>query len=190
MRRLVYFIGATLDGCIAGPQDETEFFPISDELVTWLIERYPETLPTHVRRQLDIDDRQNREFDSVVMGRRTFEPALSVPTTSPYAHLHQHVFSRTLRLDDPTVRIERGDATESVQRLKRLPSDKNIWLCGGGALAGALLPEIDEIVVKRYPVVVGDGIRLFSSSFDPDRFTPTQSHEFANGTSVTWYARS
>lgn len=29
---------------------------------------------------------------------------------------------------------------------------KDIWLCGGGKLAGALRPEIDVLVVKLHPV--------------------------------------
>lgn len=40
----------------------------------------------------------------------------------------------------------------------------DIWLCGGGTLAGALINEIDEIVLKRYPVIVGTGISMFSGA--------------------------
>ncbi|WP_119698407.1 dihydrofolate reductase family protein [Microbacterium halotolerans] len=190
MRKLVYYVGVTLDGCIAGPQGETDIFPVTEELISWIIAHYPETLPTHIRHQLDIDDKENRAFDTVVMGRRTFEPALAVPTTSPYAHLHQHVISRTLKLEDAAVNIDRGDPVDLVRRLKRQPSDKNIWLCGGGSLAGSLLSEIDEIVLKRYPVVAGEGIRLFASEFDPRRFIAADRHEFADGTSATQLVRS
>lgn len=42
-----------------------------------------------------------------------------------------------------------------MRRLKSEPSDKGIYLAGGGKLAGTLLPEIDELLVKSYPVVAG-----------------------------------
>ncbi|WP_291378579.1 dihydrofolate reductase family protein [Demequina sp.] len=189
MRTLVYFVGTTLDGYIAGSHGETDFFPVTDELVSWMVDHYPETLPTHIRRQLNIDHRENRVFDTVVMGRRTFEPAFAVPTTNPYAHLRQHVVSRTLQLTDTPARIESGEPLETVQRLKEQPSDKSIWLCGGGTLAGSVLPEIDEILLKRYPVIAGAGIHLFASEFHPRRFTATQVIEFTDGTEVTRLTR-
>ena len=46
------------------------------------------------------------------------EPALDVPTTSPYSHLRQYVVSSTLTIDDPTVQVETGDPIELIRRLK------------------------------------------------------------------------
>lgn len=64
-----------------------------------------------------------------------------------------------------------------------------IWLCGGAVLAGQLLGEIDELVVHRHPVVLGDGIPLFHTSFAPSPFTLTGSRVFTTGTTVTTYAK-
>ncbi|WP_344241865.1 dihydrofolate reductase family protein [Actinocorallia libanotica] len=75
-----------------------------------------------------------------------------------------------------------------VRRLKK-EDGLDIWLCGGGRLAGSLLPEIDELIVKSYPVVAGDGIPLFSAEFHPTRFTPSRRRSFENGVLVTWYSR-
>ena len=44
-----------------------------------------------------------------------------------------------------------GDPVELVRRLRHRPG-AGVWL------AGALLGEIDELVIKRYPVVLGTGI--------------------------------
>ncbi|GAA3038167.1 dihydrofolate reductase family protein [Streptosporangium longisporum] len=190
MRKLVYYIAVSLDGYIAGPGGEFDFYPLSEEMAAWINARYPETLPTHVRRHVGIDDVPNKVFDTLVMGRGTYEPALAVPTTSPYSHLRQYVVSSTLTIDDPAVEVETGDPVELVRRLKAEDTGMDIYLCGGGRLAGSLLPEIDEIILKSYPVVAGAGIPMFSGGFDPTTFTPTRRESFDNGAQVTWLTRT
>ncbi|HEX8761324.1 MAG TPA: hypothetical protein VF734_15415 [Pseudonocardiaceae bacterium] len=63
--------------------------------------------------------------------------------------------------------IVSGDPTAKVRELKTAVGDLGIYLAGGSQLAATLLPEIDELVVKLYPVVAGAGISLFSTGFDP-----------------------
>ncbi|MDF5755105.1 dihydrofolate reductase family protein [Spongiactinospora sp. TRM90649] len=190
MRKLVYYVGVSLDGYISGPNDEFDFYPVSDQMAAWINDRYPEMLPTHVRRLVGLEDAPNRAFDTLVMGRGTYEPALAIPTTSPYAHLRQYIVSSTLTIDDPTVHVETGDPIELVRRLKAEDTGMDIYLCGGGKLAASLLPEIDEIILKSYPVVAGAGIPMFSGEFRPTMFTPTARESFDNGTQVTWLTRA
>jgi dihydrofolate reductase len=190
MRKLVYYVGVSLDGYIAGPRAEIDFYPLSDQMAAWINARYPETLPTHVRKLVGLDGVPNKVFDTLVMGRGTYEPALEVPTTSPYAHLRQYVVSRTLTIDDPTVQVETGDAVALVRRLKAEDTGMDIYLCGGGKLAASLLEEIDELIVKSYPVVAGTGIPMFSGPFRPTPFAPTRRESFDNGAQVTWLSRT
>lgn len=190
MRKLVYYIGVSLDGYIAGPGGEYDFYPVSDQMAAWINARYPETVPTHVRELVGLEDAPNKVFDTLVMGRGTYEPALTVPTTSPYAHLRQYVVSSTLTIDDPAVEVVPDDPLGLVRRLKAEDSGLNIYLCGGGRLAGALLPEIDEIILKSYPVVAGGGIPMVAGGFSPTGFIPTQRETFDNGTQVTWLSRA
>ncbi|MEV4799642.1 dihydrofolate reductase family protein [Nonomuraea sp. NPDC049421] len=190
MRKLVYYVGASIDGYIAGPEAQFDFYPVPDDMVAWMNERYPETIPTHIRRHFGMDDVPNKAFDTMVMGRGTYEPALDVPTTSPYAHLRQYVVSRTLTIDDPTVRVERGDPIELVRRLKAEDTGLDIYLGGGGKMAASLLPEIDELIIKSYPVVAGTGVPMFNGAFSPTLFTPTHRETFSNGAQVTWFTRS
>src|SRR5919112_1317854 len=48
MRKLIYYVGMSIDGRIAGPDGSIEFFPLA-EVMGWIAEEYPETLPAHVR---------------------------------------------------------------------------------------------------------------------------------------------
>ncbi|WP_242887304.1 dihydrofolate reductase family protein [Actinomadura litoris] len=190
MRKLVYYVGTSLDGFIAGPGGEIDFLPVSDQVMAWIGERYPETLPTHVRPHLGIQDAPNQRFDTLVMGLGTYRPALDIGVTSPYAHVRQYVASTTLpEIADPAVTLVR-DPLELVRSLKAEAGGMDVWLAGGGGLAAALLPEIDEMVVKSYPVVAGAGVPVFAGGFRPTRFTPTAREEFDNGTQVTWLTRT
>ena len=82
-----------------------------------------------------------------------------------------------------------GDPVELVRKLKA-EDGLDIYLAGGGKLAGALLDEIDQLIVKSYPVVAGDGVPAFAGGFSPTLFTPTGRRSFDNGAYVTWYDRT
>ncbi|QKT11257.1 dihydrofolate reductase family protein [Rhodococcus sp. W8901] len=190
MRKLVYYVAVSLDGYIAGPGGEVDFYPLSDSMAAWINERYPETVPTHIRPQAGLQDAPNRAFDTIIMGRGTYEPALAVGITSPYAHLRQLVVSTTLgTIPDPAVELVSTDPVEAVRKLKA-EDGLDIWLAGGGQLAGALLPEIDELIVKSYPVVGGAGLPAFAGPFRPTAFTRTDLTSFDNGASVSWFSRT
>jgi dihydrofolate reductase len=103
--------------------------------------------------------------------------------------LKQYVFSRSVPADiDPAVEIVTGDPVELVRRLKR-EEGRDIWLCGGGDLAGQLLPEIDELIVKVNPVLAGSGIPMLSRGFDPTRFTLTDLRRLGSGIVILTYRR-
>ncbi|MEW1550575.1 dihydrofolate reductase family protein [Streptomyces tsukubensis] len=198
MRKLVYYVGVTLDGRIAGPGGEFDFFPTGDEkqdaaYTAWMFAQYPDVVPAHLRAPAGLTDTPNRHFDTVVMGLGTYRPALDEGITSPYAHLRQYVVSSTLGpAPDPAVTVVPDDPLGLVQRLKREEQGEGslgIWLCGGGRLAGALLPEIDELVFKSYPVVAGAGIPAFDGGFDPTAFDVAQRTTFDNGVCVTRFVR-
>ncbi|WP_329414299.1 dihydrofolate reductase family protein [Nocardia vinacea] len=191
MRKLVYFVGMSLDGYIAGPGDDISFYPVGDDVWDWLKAQYPETLPTHVRPHIGLAvDVPNQKFDTLVMGRGTYDPGLAIGVTSPYAHMRQYVVSSSLGpIDDPQVEVVASDPVGLVRRLKQ-EDGMDIWLAGGGKLAAQLLGEIDELVIKSYPVVAGTGTPAFAGEFDPTLFAPTERTEFGNGTQVTWLTRA
>ncbi|MEV0639387.1 dihydrofolate reductase family protein [Streptomyces sp. NPDC050619] len=197
MRKLVYYVAVTLDGRIAGPDGEYDFFPQGDEqqaaaYSSWTNALYPETVPTAFRAAVGVADAPNRHFDTVIMGLGSYRPAFDHGITSPYTHLRQYVVSSTLKPDvDPAVTVVPGDPLGLVRELKREEGPGlDIWLCGGGKLAGALLPEIDELVLKHYPVVAGAGIPAVDGVFDPTDFDVAERTAFPNGVTLTRLTRA
>jgi dihydrofolate reductase len=165
MRALTYFVAVSVDGFIAGPDraDPTGYWPVSEDYAEHVVAKYPETLTGAARAALGVTA-AGTHFDTVISGRRTYEIGLAAGVTNAYPHLRHVVFSRTLGLiPDPAVELLHSDPVEAVRAFK-LESGKDIWLVGGGDLAGALYAEIDRIVLKLSPLTLGSGVGLFGSS--------------------------
>lgn len=183
MAELTYYVAVTLDGWIADPHGDTSAFLTEGDHLAALAVAYPETFPAPYRAALGIDA-ANQRFDTVVMGRKTYAPALDAGLTSPYPHLRQSVVSRTLSgRTDPAVTVVADDPVEHVRRLKD-SSQLGVWLCGGGQLASALAPEIDALVLKVNPVVIGQGTPLFAAATSPSRFQLTSLERYDSGVVV------
>jgi dihydrofolate reductase len=138
-----YVVTASLDGFVAGPNGE----------IDWII-RDPDT---------DFGALFS-EFDTVLLGRRTYEVTLSpgAPTWPP--GMSVCVFSRTLRQQDhPGVTIVADRLEETLAAIRRR-SEKDLWLFGGGSLFHSLLDAglVDVVEVAVQPVLLGQGIPLLS----------------------------
>ncbi|MEV4196886.1 dihydrofolate reductase family protein [Micromonospora globbae] len=196
MRKLVYYIASTLDGHIAGPDgaDPTGpggFWPLPEDYLRHLIAEYPETLPGPARQAMGITAAGTR-FDTVLEGRHSYDIGLKVGVTDAYPHLRHLVFSRTLsESPDPAVEIVSGDPVAKVRELKQ-QDGKDLWLVGGGELAGALYPEIDQLIVKLAPLTIGTGIPLFGRSavFDPRSWELTDHTVLGSGALFLTYTRT
>ncbi len=160
MRRLVYFVATSLDCRIAGPGDDVSIFPFDDDYGRALAVDWIDALPTAALRAMGVEPAGTR-WDTVVMGRRTFQPAIDAGIADPYEHLDTYVVSSTLAPSDfPGVTIVDGDPIALITRLRERPGG-DVWLCGGGRLAATLAPLIDRLVLKVNPVVAGGGTALF-----------------------------
>ena len=181
MRELIYYIGVTLDGFIAGPDDEVDFFPITEAFAETLGGELADFQPAHVRAARGGVDEPLTMVDTVLMGRHTYEPALNAGILDPYSHLRTLVFSRSLPdAGDPAIEIVRGDAVTRVRELKT-EQGLGIYLAGGAELAGELLDEIDRLIVKKYPVIAGSGIPMVRHGFAPTTFALERARTFDNG---------
>ena len=141
MRPIRYVVTASLDGYIAGPNDE----------VDWIV---PDP---------DFDFRALfNQFDTALLGRRMYEMTRR-PDAPPWPPgMSVYVFSRTLRQrDHPEVTIVADKLEETLAAL-RAKSGKDIWLFGGGSLFRSALEAglVDTVEVAVSPVLLGGGIPL------------------------------
>lgn len=185
MRDLVYYIAVSIDGYIADPSGGYDPFLIDGDHSSVVFGDYADALPAHVHAARGTEPPRTR-FDTVIMGWNTLGPARDAGIASPYPHLRQIVASRQAREVDPSITLT-DDPLGTVRSLKN-DMGADIWLCGGGALAAALLPEIDRLVLKRHPVVFGSGVHLFGSAPYASRgFTPVAARSFTSGVVVEEY---
>lgn len=158
MRSLVYYVAVSIDGFIADPDGGYDAFAVEGDHMSVVLGQYADALPAHAHAAVGIQPPRTL-FDTVIMGWNTLQPALLAGVSSPYPHLQQIVASRRAPAVDPAITVT-TDPMSTVREAKR-QEGLDIWLCGGGELAGALLPQIDRLIIKRNPVLLGAGIPLF-----------------------------
>lgn len=188
----MYYVAVSLDGYIAGPEGEFDAFPVEGDHMVAQVERFPDAIPTVIADAMGIE--RTGTFDAVVMGWNTYAVGLPAGMTSPYQHLEQFVFSRTRTEADipgehPNLTITDEDPVDVVRRLKSQPG-KSIWLCGGGQVATQLAGEIDRLVLKRSPLLFGNGIPLFApGAYQPSAFKEVSTTAFGSGVVISEYVR-
>jgi dihydrofolate reductase len=99
------------------------------------------------------------EFDTVLMGRRSFEAAGG----SAWGHgMKTFVISRTLRQKDhPEVTVVGHNVEQTLSALRKQPGT-DIWLFGGGVLFRSLLGMglVDRVKVAVIPVLLGEAFHF------------------------------
>src|SRR5437660_9583851 len=140
-RRLRYHVAVSLDGFIAGLNGEYDWI-VSDPSIDFAA--------------------LFKEFDTAVMGRKTYEVLTAQGGNGAMPGLEVVVFSRTLPAATyPGVRIYNEDPPKIVAALKKKRGG-DIWLFGGGVLFRSLLDAglVDTVEVAVIPVLLGAGVPL------------------------------
>ena len=156
MRKLIYSMGVSLDGFIAGPAGEIDWSAPDEELHRF-------------------HNRQAREAGAHLYGRRLYEvmryweTAEENPSAAEYEREFARiwkdtpkiVFSKTLEGVEGNARLVRDGAAEEVARLKEEPG-KDLAV-GGAGLASTFmtLGLIDEYRLFISPVILGGGTPYF-----------------------------
>lgn len=149
-----YYTAASLDGFIATEDDSLDWlFPLGDINDT----SYPAFIA---------------EVGALAMGSATYEwmlrhaQAVAADFGSPWPYSQPAwVFStRTLpALASANVSFARGDVRPVHAAMRAAARDKNIWIVGGGDLAGQFHDAglLDEVIVQVGSVTLGSGKPLF-----------------------------
>ncbi|GLZ30389.1 diacylglycerol kinase [Lentzea sp. NBRC 105346] len=186
MRKLIYFVATTLDGFIAEEDGSFDGFLFEGDHMTAMVTEFGDTLPAQARQALGIDA-PNHNFDTVLMGRNTYQVPGGLP--SPYPHLRQYVVSSTLTGTPDDVEVISGNVVDKVRELKN-EDGLDIWLCGGGKLAADLAGEIDVLHLKVHPIVFGTGVPLFDGKIDRQVFKPVGTKAYESGVVFTRFERT
>ncbi|MCA0457479.1 MAG: dihydrofolate reductase family protein [Chloroflexi bacterium] len=162
MRKIILMLHLSLDGMIAGPNDELD----------WIT--YDSDLEAYAHAMHDVTD-------AVIWGRKTYEMMagywLTVPSnpeSTPQERNHaawldeatKVVVSRTLDKiewnNNPKTLLIKDNITEQINALKAQPG-KDIWFLGSPNLAQTFmqLDLIDEYRFNINPTILGKGKPLF-----------------------------
>jgi dihydrofolate reductase len=156
MRKLIYSMGVSLDGFIAGPDGDIDWSAPDEELHRF-------------------HNQQAREVGAQLYGRRLYEtmrywetaeenpsaPEVELEFARIWKDTPKIVFSKTLEKVEGNARLVRDNVAEEVARLKEEPG-KDLAV-GGAGLASTFikLGLVDEYRLFVSPVVLGGGTPYF-----------------------------
>lgn len=143
---VILFIAASLDGYIAGPDDD----------LSWLFTDADYGFSSFYA-----------DVDTLIMGRGTYDVIRGMGEW-PYPGKRTIVVSRSadLEIDTELTEVYSADLPGLVEHLRN-EECKNVWLVGGGELVRSFLKQglLDEITVSMHPILLGTGVPLFPGGF-------------------------
>lgn len=164
-RKVILYIAMSLDGFIAGKNDELEFLKVVEK---------------------DGEDYGYAQFtesiDTVIMGRKTYDIVMSFGIGFPHADKKSYILTRTARAAGANLTFYNGNINTLIGDLKNT-NGKNIFIDGGAEVVHSLLKEllIDELIISIIPVLLGDGVRLFKGDEPEQKLELVSTKSFEKG---------
>jgi dihydrofolate reductase len=193
MRRLVVGTFLTLDGVMQAPGGPDEDRDSGFRHGGWLV-------PYFDQRFLELMTEWTRRAGAFLLGRKTYEifagswPNSTDPADEIATALNsrpKYVASRTLdAVAWNNSRLLKGDVATEVAKLKAEEGGE-IQVHGSGHLIQTLLEHdlVDTLRLWHFPVVLGEGKRLFGAGTVPGRFRLVESEQTTPGAVLHVYER-
>ena len=186
MRKLKLHVGMSIDGCIAGPNNEMDWIDL-----TW------------DEKLREYEDKLHEPVDTILMGRKmtnefiaTWSNFVKKPDDSWYAFAKKMietpkiVFTKSLTKSEwPNTEIATGDLNEEITKLKSQKGGGDIIVYGGASFDSSLIKEnlIDEYYLFINPVAIGNGKTIFKDLKEIRKLSLVESVTFDSGTVLLHY---
>jgi dihydrofolate reductase len=164
-RKLILYIAMSLDGYIAGKNDDLGFLSAV---------------------ALEGEDYGYNDFiktiDAIIIGRKAFDKVISMGFEYPHQDKDVYIISRHPRPAIGNFKYYTDNLKELVLKLKS-EQGKNIFCDGGAEITNELLSEnlIDEFVISIIPVILGEGTPLFKKGRTELKLRLINSKQFEKG---------
>jgi dihydrofolate reductase len=189
LRRLVAVTQVTLDGVMQSPGGPEEDPRNGFTHGGWVVPFWDDALGQAIGETIA------GEFD-MLLGRRTYEIFAAYwpshgdnPIAKAFNKATKYVATRTLdRFDWKHSRPLRGDVVDAVRRLKASDGPAvHVW--GSGQLLQALIAAalVDEYRIWVFPVVLGEGRRLFEKGVPPGALALVETRSTPKGVLINTY---
>lgn len=147
MGKLTLYIAASLDGFIAGENDNLDFLSkVAQEGEDYGYHDFVSSV------------------DTVILGKNTYDWVMKHVDEFPHANKKSYVItSKNIETNNNTI-FYNGNLEELIKQLKAIP-ESHIFCDGGAQIVNQLLKlkAIDDIILSIIPVILGKGTRLFSN---------------------------
>ena len=177
MRKLKLQVEISVDGCIAGPNNEMDWLICDDECMKY------------------IDDIVE-SVDTIIMGRKMADEFISHWSSrmnkpdDPWntfakkmIEIPKIVFTKTLNKSEwPNTEIAKGDLKDEINKLKNQDGE-DVLVYGGASFDSSLIKEklIDEFYLLVVPIVIGNGKTIFRDLKEIQKLTLIESKVFDCG---------
>ena len=186
MRKLKLHVYMSIDGCIAGPNNEQD----------WMVWDVDEKLKEY-------ENRLHEPVDTILLGRKMtnefvshWSNVLNKPDDPEYAFAKKMietpkiVFTKTLNKSEwPNTEIATGDLNEEITKLKDQDGRGDIIVYGGASFDSSLIEEnlIDEYYLFINPAAIGNGKTIFKDLKEIRKLSLIESIAFDSGIVLLHY---
>jgi dihydrofolate reductase len=184
MRKLIYSMGVSLDGYIAGPDGTFEWSAPDEELHRFHNEQ---------AAGLGVELYGRRIYETMraweTLGDEPGAPEVVRAFSRTWKATPKVVFSTTLDAVEGNARLAHDDPAEQIARLKA-QDGQDIAVAGAGLAATFIrLDEVDEYRPLVFPVVVGGGTPFLPTLEAPLELELVETRTFASRVVYLRYAR-